>query len=154
MGNIDYQFTAILTKLMMLLDVNCQSILFTLCQLARHYADENGRFFRTNADLSAESRLSQKFVRVTIDTLYTHGIVEIWSICKGKGKQANYYRLNCARCQEFESLNMDESRNPDLQLPMVDYRAKGYSLSYLMKDAPNVSLENPEEVPYDFPRIS
>lgn len=63
MENINYQFTQVPTKLMILLDVNCRSMLFTLCQLASHYADKNGIFFRTNADLSLESRLSPKLVR-------------------------------------------------------------------------------------------
>ena len=150
MGNIDYQFTAVPTKLMILLDINCRSMLFTLCQLASHYADDSGRFFRTNADLAAESRLSQKLVIATLDTLYTHGIIEIWSVGKGKGKHANYFRLNIERIKEFENLSMDELKNPELQLPMVDYRAKGYSPSYLKKNTQNVS----QEIPNDFPRIS
>lgn len=150
MENIDYQFTAVPTKLMILLDINCRSMLFTLCQLASHYADDSGRFFRTNADLAAESRLSQKLVIATLDTLYTHGIIEIWSVGKGKGKHANYFRLNIERIKEFENLSMDELKNPELQLPMVDYRAKGYSPSYLKKNTQNVS----QEIPNDFPRIS
>ena len=150
MEKVEYQFTQVPTKLMILLDVNCRSMLFTLCQLASHYAKDGGRFFRTNADLALESRLSQKLVIATLDTLYTHGIVEIWSVGKGKGKQANYYRLNYARFKEFESLRMDELKNPELQLPMVDYRAKGYSPSYLKKNTQNVS----QEIPNDFPRIS
>lgn len=150
MENINYQFTQVPTKLMILLDVNCRSMLFTLCQLASHYAKEDGRFFRTNADLALESRLSQKLVIATLDTLYTHGIVEIWSVGKGKGKHANYFKLNLERIKEFERLKMDELKNPDLQLPMVDYRAKGYSPSYLKKNTQNVS----QEIPNDFPRNS
>lgn len=150
MEKVEYQFTQVPTKLMILLDVNCRSMLFTLCQLASHYAKDGGRFFRTNADLALESRLSQKLVIATLDTLYTHGIVEIWSAGKGKGKHANYYRLNYARFKEFESLRMDELKNPELQLPIVDYRAKGYSPSYLKKNTQNVS----QEIPNDFPRIS
>ena len=150
MENINYQFTQVPTKLMILLDVNCRSMLFTLCQLSSHYTKEDGRFFRTNADLALESRLSQKLVIATLDTLYTHGIVEIWSVGKGKGKHANYFKLNLERIKECERLKMDELKNPDLQLPMVDYRAKGYSPSYLKKNTQNVS----QEIPNDFPRNS
>lgn len=150
MEKVEYQFTQVPTKLMILLDVNCRSMLFTLCQLASHYTKDGGRFFRTNADLALESRLSQKLVIATLDTLYTHGIVEIWSVGKGKGKHANYFKLNLERIKEFERLKMDELKNPDLQLQMVDYRAKGYSPSYLKKNTQNVS----QEIPNDFPRIS
>ncbi len=154
MKKIEYQFTQVPTKLMILLDVNCRSMLFTLCQLSSYYADENGRFLRTNADLSDESKLSQKLVIASLDTLFIHGIIEIWSVGKGKGKHANYFKLNLERIKEFERLKMDELKNPDLQLPMVDYRAKGYSPSYLKKDTPLVAQENSQEIPNDFPRIS
>lgn len=154
MENIDYQFTAVPTKLMILLDVNCRSMLFTLCQLSSNYADKEGKFFRTNADLSAESRLSQKLVIAALDTLYQHGIIQVSSVGKGNGKHANYFRLNYERIKEFESLSMDELKNPELQLPMADYRAKGYSPSYLKKNTQNVSKEVSEEIPNDFPRIS
>ena len=154
MENINYQFTQVPTKLMVLLDVNCRSMLFTLCQLASHYADENGIFFRTNADLSLESRLSPKLVNAALETLYRHGIVEIWSVGKGKGKHTNYFRLNHARFKEFERHKMEELKNPELQISMVDYNNKGYSLSYLKKDIPNVSKEVSEIIPNDFPRIS
>lgn len=150
MEKVEYQFTQVPTKLMILLDVNCRSMLFTLCQLSSHYADENCIFFRTNADLVAESRLSQKLVIATLDTLYRHGIIQVWSVGKGNGKHANYFKLNLERIKEFERLKMDELKNPDLQLPMVDYRAKGYSPSYLKKNTQNVS----QEIPNDFPRNS
>ena len=39
---IDFQFTAVPSKLMTALDVNCRSMLFILCQLSDYYADENG----------------------------------------------------------------------------------------------------------------
>ena len=54
--DIDFQFTKVPTNLMIVLDVNCRSMLFTLCQLSSYYEDNYGRFFRTNADLVEESR--------------------------------------------------------------------------------------------------
>ena len=122
--SLDYQFTAVPTQLMILLDVNCRSMLFTLCQLSSYYADENGRFFRTNADLSEESRLSQKLVIATIDTLYSHGIINVWSVGKSNGKHSNYFRLNVDRFNYFERLSMDELKNPEFQIEMVNYREK------------------------------
>lgn len=154
MKKIEYQFTKVPTKLMILLDVNCRSMLFTLCQLSSNYTEKDGRFFRTNADLVLESRLSQKLVIATLDTLYQHGIIQVWSAGKSNGKHANYFKLNIERIKEFERLRMDELKNPDLQIPMVDYRAKGYSPSYLKKDTTLVAQENSQEIPNDFPRIS
>ena len=135
--SLDYQFTAVPTQLMILLDVNCRSMLFTLCQLSSYYSDSSGKFFRTNADLSEESRLSQKLVIASIDTLYRHGIISVWSVGKSNGKHSNYFRLNVDRFKDFERLSMDELKNPELQIEMVNYREKGYTPQYL-KDA-NVS---------------
>ncbi len=136
--SLDYQFTAVPTQLMILLDVNCRSMLFTLCQLSSYYSDAGGKFFRTNADLSEESRLSQKLVIASIDTLYRHGIINVWSVGKSNGKHSNYFRLNVDRFKDFERLSMDELKNPELQIEMVNYRDKGYTPLYL-KDADNYS---------------
>ena len=132
--SLDYQFTAVPTQLMILLDVNCRSMLFTLCQLSSYYSDTSGKFFRTNADLSEESRLSQKLVIASIDTLYRHGIINVWSVGKSNGKHSNYFRLNVDRFRDFERLSMDELKNPEFQIEMVNYRDKGYTPLYL-KDA-------------------
>ena len=132
--SLDYQFTAVPTQLMILLDVNCRSMLFTLCQLSSYYSDASGKFFRTNADLSEESRLSQKLVIASIDTLYRHGIINVWSVGKSNGKHSNYFRLNVDRFKDFERLSMDELKNPEFQIEMVNYRDKGYTPLYL-KDA-------------------
>lgn len=132
--SLDYQFTAVPTQLMILLDVNCRSMLFTLCQLSSYYSDASGKFFRTNADLSEESRLSQKLVIASIDTLYRHGIINVWSVGKSNGKHSNYFRLNVDRFIDFERLSMDDLKNPELQIEMVNYREKGYTPLYL-KDA-------------------
>jgi hypothetical protein len=109
-------------------------MLFTLCQLSSYYSDASGKFFRTNADLSEESRLSQKLVIASIDTLYRHGIINVWSVGKSNGKHSNYFRLNVDRFKDFERLSMDELKNPEFQIEMVNYREKGYTPLYL-KDA-------------------
>lgn len=151
--NTEYQFTKVPTKLMILLDVNCRSMLFTLCQLSSNFADNEGFFFRTNEDLSTESQLSDKLVIASIDTLYTHGIIEVKSVGKSKGKRPNYYRINIERIKQYEALTMEDLKNPDNQITMVDYRRKGYSPSYLndnkaeASSSQDSSIENPENIP-------
>lgn len=147
--SLDYQFTAVPTQLMILLDVNCRSMLFTLCQLASYYTDKNGRFFRTNADLAEESNLSQKLVIATIDTLYRNGIVYVWSVGKGKGKHSNYFQLNTDRFKDFEELSMDDLKNPENKIEMVNYRDKGYSPLYLRDGNTAVPLSNKQKTQQD-----
>jgi hypothetical protein len=55
--DIDFQFTALPTQLTMLLDVNCTRMMYVLKQLSDFYKDENGIFFRTNADLVQQARI-------------------------------------------------------------------------------------------------
>lgn len=140
---LDYQFTAVPTQLMILLDVNCRSMLFTLCQLSSYYADKDGQFFRTNSDLAEESRLSQKLVIAATDTLYRNGIIDVWSVGKSNGKHSNYFKLNTSRFRDFERLSMDDLKNPEYQIEMVNYREKGYTPSYLKKDEVDVITSQP-----------
>ena len=136
---LKHNFTAIPTNLTIILDINCRSMLFTLCQLASYYADKEGWFFRTNADLAEESKLSQKLVIAVIDTLYSNGIIDVKSVGKGKGKHSNYYRLNFKKFIEYEKYTMDELKNPKLHINTVEgYNKKGYSPSYL-NDSPKES---------------
>ena len=117
---LKHNFTAIPTNLTIILDVNCRSMLFTLCQLSSFYADKEGWFFRTNADLAEESKLSQKLVIAVIDTLYSNGIIEVKSVGKGKGKHSNYYRLNVEKFMEYEKYSMEELKNPKLHINTVE----------------------------------
>jgi hypothetical protein len=150
---IDFQFTAVPMQLMTALDVNCRSMLFTLCQLSDYYADEQGVFFRTNADLSEQSKLSPKLVTATIDTLYSHNIIEVWSVGKGKGKDSNRYRLNLDKFKEYEKYSFDDLKNPELKIKTVKYRGNGYSPSYLKNDNKKISQELPKEEPIEIPKV-
>lgn len=147
---IDFQFTAVPSKLMTALDVNCSRMLFVLCQLSDQYADEQGIFFRTNADLVEQSGLSEKLVRATLDTLYTHDIIEVWSVGKGKGKHSNKFRLNLGKFREYEGYSFDELKNPELKIFTVEgYNKKGYSPSYL-KEVPK---QTPHQLPIEIPQV-
>ncbi|MBQ7855203.1 MAG: hypothetical protein IJ352_09335 [Muribaculaceae bacterium] len=129
--NIEYAFIAMPTKLTILLDIKCRSMLFTLLQLHSYFADENGWFFRTNADLAEESDLSQKLVVATIDTLYQYGIIDVRCVGKSNGKHSNHFKINFERIKDFEQLEMEQLKNPEVKIRTIDYRKKGYTPSYL-----------------------
>ena len=153
---IEYNFTAVPTQLMILLDVNCRSMLFTLCQLHSYYANEDGIFFRTNGDLSSQSQLSQKLVIATIDTLYRNSIIEVWSIGKGKGKECNKYRLNLNKFKEYEQYSMDDLKNPELQIETIkEYNKKGYTPQYLKDNEMEIEIhKNRINLPQEIQTIS
>ena len=90
-------------------------------------------------------------VIATIDTLHQNGIVEVWSVGKGKGKHANYYRLNYEKFKEYEKYSMDDLKQPHLKIETIKgYNLKGYSPSYLKNEYSDIPKESPT-VPQDFP---
>lgn len=137
----DYQFTAVPTNLFMLLDNNCRSMLFTLIQLSTYYADQDGWFFRTYADLECESNLSQNLVRATIQTLFDHDIINARPTGFGKGKKANYYMVNYSKFEEFEKIGIEDAmKNPDLKIVTVDYKGSNFKLN-LVKPTGTIDID-------------
>lgn len=129
-AKITYQFTPVPTTLFLILDNNCRSMLFTLIQLSSFYANEDGYFFRSNSDLQEESNLSKNLVIVTIDTLYTNGLVDVkcgGNKCK---KIANYYKINFDKMLEYEKYSLEETKNPDNKIVTLKYKNSDYVPSY------------------------
>ena len=151
---IEFNFTAVPTMLMTALDVNCRNMLFVLCQLSDYYSDEHGVFFRTNADLIQQTKMSDNLVRATLDTLYRKGLVQIWSVGKGKGKHANKFRLNIGMFKEYEKYTFDELKNPELEINTVKYKEVGYSPSYLKDENQDIPQEHPKDIPIEIPRVA
>ena len=85
------------------LDNNCRSMLFTLLQLSSYYANEDGWFFRSSADLQAQSRLSEILVRATISTLYRIGIVDVRLDGKSRNQSPNWFKMNEAEMLKWEN---------------------------------------------------
>ena len=134
-SKVGYQFTAIPTQLMYLCDVNVRSALFGLIQISSEFADADGWVFRTNEDLQNDFKLSQHLVVATVDTLYRKGIVSVRPQGKrGKGKRTppNYYKLNYDKFKEYESMDFNSLRNPDLTIETVRYKEKGYKAQYVI----------------------
>ena len=134
-SKVGYQFTAIPTKLMCLCDVNVRSALFTLIQISSEYADADGWFFRTNEDLQIDMKLSQHLVVATVDALYRKGIVSVRPKTKkkkGMKTPPNDYRVNFDKFKEYESMDFNSLRNPELVIETMKYKEKGYKPQYLM----------------------
>lgn len=128
---INYQFTAIPTKLFYMCDTNCRNMLFVLIQLSDKYSDNEGWFERANLTLRTDTGFSENLVRATVDSLYRHGIVEV--ICNNK--TSNRYRLNIDKFGEFEKYSMDEIRNnSELKITQTKYK-NNFTPSYLTQQS-------------------
>ena len=128
-----YQFTAMPVNLTACLDNNCRSMLFTLLQLSSYYADEDGWFFRSSADLQAQSRLSEILVRATISTLYRIGIVDVRLDGKSRNQSPNWFKMNEAEMLKWEKYSIEDCiKNPNYAIKTDPY-GKGCKPSYLDK---------------------
>lgn len=123
MNKIPYKFIPIPTHLFLCLDNNCRSVLFALIQLSSYYA--NGWFFRSNADLEAETNLSRKTLNGALDALYIEGIIDIIPQEAGRGvlQKSRKYRVNFDKFLEYEKINLDDCmKNPDYKIETRDYK--------------------------------
>lgn len=128
---IDYNFTAIPTKLMILLDNNCKCMLFTLIQLSTIYAEADGYFYRSNELLQLQSGLSKNLVLAAIDTLFREGLIDVISVGLGKGKFTNHIKVNFENFKKYESISFEAILNdPTTRIKTVDYK-NHFTPSYL-----------------------
>ncbi len=142
--NIDYQFVAVPLNLFCRLDNNLRSMLFTLIQLQTYYAESDGWFFRSNEDLKAQANLSENLVRVTIDTLYKEGLIEVQSVGKGKGPNSpsNKYKVHLERFKDYEKDDIEKCiKDPRLSIETLKYKGSNYRPSYLDRHDDVVTAE-------------
>lgn len=131
-STVGYQFTPMPKQLTHLLDVNLRSMLFALVDASNYFADEDGWFYRSNADLQTDTVMSQNLVKATVDTLYIYSILEVTCVGKGKKRVPNAYRLNTNLFRFFERLDMNtDIHRPENKIQTVGYKGSGYHPSYL-----------------------
>ena len=121
----DYQFTKVPTKLYLCLDNNCRSMLFTLIQLSTMFGDEQGWFFRSNADMEAETGLSKKVMDGTLDALLQKGLIDFIPQQQGQGvkQSSRKYLVNYDSFLEYEKLTLDDCiKNPEYKVLTSDYK--------------------------------
>ena len=141
---IEYQFVAVPLNLFCRLDNNLRSMLFVLIQLQTYYADKDGWFFRSNEDLKAQSNLSENLVRLTIDTLYKEGLIDVESVGKGKGRNtpSNRYKVLWERFKDYEKDDIEMCiKDPRLEIKTPQYKGSHYHPSYLDKKEMEVTTE-------------
>ena len=140
----DYQFVAVPLNLFCRLDNNLRSMLFVLIQLQTYYADKDGWFFRSNEDLKAQSNLSENLVRLTIDTLYKEGLIDVESVGKGRGRNtpSNRYKVLWERFKDYEKDDIEMCiKDPRLEIKTPQYKGSHYHPSYLDKKEMEVTTE-------------
>lgn len=132
----NYNFTMLPTKLFILLDINCRSMLFTLIQTSSFYSDSEGWFNRSYEDLEAESDLSQNLVKATIQTLFNKGIIDVQRVESSKYKNVNRYKVNFESFNEYDEIPLEKCiKNPELKIHTVPYKGSNFKLD--LNDTPS-----------------
>lgn len=128
-NTLNYQFTPIPTQLFLCLDNNCRSVLFALIQLSTYFESKggitDGWFFRTNADLEAETGLSKNVLSGALDALYQKKIIGIVPQEAGKGKkqESRKYKVFFDEFLKYEEIPIEECyKNPEHKIKTADYK--------------------------------
>lgn len=130
---INYQFTAVPTKLYYCCDTNCKAMFFTLLQMSDKFGDNNGWFDAPNSQLSKRSGLSKNLVLATLDGLFKKDIIEINSVGFQNGKHSNRIRLKKETFLKYEPYSFDDiDNNPDLKIKQSQYK-NNFVPSYIEK---------------------
>ena len=132
--NINYSFIAVPTNLFFALDNNLRNALTVLLQLSSVYADADGYFFRTNEDLQADFKMGKNLTIAVLESLYAYGLLQVKSVGftkKNGKKQVNFYRVNVDAFKNYEKYHIYTiTKNEELHLDTVDYKAKDFKVTY------------------------
>lgn len=105
-------------------------MLFTLIQLSSMYADEQGWFFRSTADLEAETGMSKKVMDGTLDAMLKMNLVDFIPQQQGRGvnQKSRKYRVNFNAFLRFEKYSIEDCiKNPDYKIVTSDYKKDAFS---------------------------
>ena len=138
----DYQFVMIPQQLAACLDANCNKMLSTLIGLHTLLANEDGWFYRSNADLQGDARLGETVVRATLFTLNQAGVIDVDCIGKGKGHRSNRIHINFESFKKYQQYSFNDIRNnPDLWINTCKYKGSGFAVTYTNSFSQTTSQE-------------
>lgn len=170
--NADYQFIRVPTKLFLCLDNNCRAMLTSLIQLSdwsfNKGKSENGWFYRSNALLSAETKLSRKVMDGALDALLKQNLIDFIPQPQGKGvkQETRWYKVNFDAFKVYEQYTIEEcldEGNPKYQIVTSDYKKgaftwkgkewAGKQASLSLKDSPASTLTSTPTSPQPQPEV-
>ena len=139
--NINYSFIAVPTNLFFALDNNLRTALTVLLQLSSVFADQDGYFFRTNEDLQQDLKMGKNLTIAVLESLYQYGLLQVKSVGftrKNGKKQVNFFRVCTENFKNYEKYHIYTiTKNEELHLETVDYKAKNFKVTYTADTAQN-----------------
>lgn len=121
------------TNLFFALDNNLRIALVVLLSLSNRLSDKDGYFYRTNEDLQKDFKMGKNLTIAVLQSLYQYGLIEVVT----KQRLTNYYRINVEKFKEYEQENLyNITKNKELHLNTVNYKAKGFKVTYNAGNSP------------------
>ena len=131
--NINYSFIAVPTNLFFALDNNLRTALTVLLQLSSVFADQDGYFFRTNEDLQQDLKMGKNLTIAVLESLYQYNLLEVKSVGFTK-----FFRVCTENFKDYEKYHIYTiTKNEELHLETVDYKAKNFKVTYTADTAQN-----------------
>lgn len=131
----NYNTITVPTNLYFALDNNLRNALVVLLSLSNRLSNKDGFFFRTNTDLQEDFKFGKNLTIAVIESLYQYGLLEV----RTTHRQTNYYRINVEKFKEFEKENIYTiTKNEELHLKTVDYKKKGFKVTYNTGNTPTI----------------
>lgn len=112
-NKINYQFTAIPTNFIYILDNCCYKLFSLLIQEESYWKsinrlDSNGYFFQTVEEQMNVLNINRNEVNMTIESLYINNIIDVISEgCRGQRK-TNRFKINWNKVIELSNINITE----------------------------------------------
>lgn len=110
-AKITYQFTAVPTNLIYLLDSDCLKLLTLLIQEHSYWNSknrlENGYFFKSIEEVQNILFMkNDQDVRLTIESLYVNKFIDI--VMLGKKHQSNKFKINWNKIEEYDNISITD----------------------------------------------
>lgn len=99
---LDYKRINTPLNLFYLMDANCSKVFITLIQMNSYYPKEDGYFECAYKTLELACGLSQNLIKASLAGLYLEGVIDVFSIGKGRGKHTNRYKVNVEKFKDYE----------------------------------------------------
>ena len=130
---IPYQFTANPLNLMFILDSDCLKMLNLLIQEESFWGSQgqlvDGYFFKSINELKSDMFMANdQDVRLTIEALYTNGIIDV--INQGDKHKASRFKINQEKIKEIDSKSILEVKK---FCPLIRKLKRGSLCSYMEK---------------------
>lgn len=165
-NSTDYQFIRTPLKLFLCLDNNCRAMLISLIQLSdwamNKGENQDGWFYRSNALLSAETKLSRKVMDGALDALLKKNLIDFIPQPQGMGvnQETRRYKVNFDAFDDFEQYTVEEcldEGNPKFQIVTSDYKKGAFTwrgkewagkpASLSLSDTPASTMVSPQPQP-------